>query len=128
MVRQDLDKEIRETDRSTLYKNLFGDHLSKVRKSLMISSLGSQPPEKWMTIPDMGYLIVNQYNVVLVILGNLCMTFFLMTSPLPPSVSIFCIGFANKDHKVQVIKYYVKFITYVDININVCVIFLIMQK
>lgn len=59
-----------------------------------------------MTIPDMGYLIENQCNVAPVILGNPCMNLFPMTSPLPPFVSIYCIGFINKDHKVQVIKYY----------------------
>ncbi|KAI5386240.1 hypothetical protein KIW84_072690 [Lathyrus oleraceus] len=68
----------------------------------MIESFGSQPPEKWMSLPDMGYLIANRYNVVLVCLGNPCMTFFPMTSSHSPNVSIYCIGFVNRNHWVQV--------------------------
>ncbi|KAI5396348.1 hypothetical protein KIW84_062523, partial [Lathyrus oleraceus] len=71
-------------------------------ESLMIESFGSQPPEKWMSLPDMGYLIANRYNVVLVCLGNQCMTFFPMTSSHSPNVSIYCIGFVNRNHWVQV--------------------------
>ncbi|KAI5419464.1 hypothetical protein KIW84_043584 [Lathyrus oleraceus] len=73
-----------------------------VRESLMIESFGSQPPEKWMSLPDMGYLIANRYNVVLVCLGNPCITFFPMTSSHSPNVSIYCIGFVNQNHWVQV--------------------------
>ncbi|KAI5385413.1 hypothetical protein KIW84_072129 [Lathyrus oleraceus] len=60
------------------------------------------PPEKWMSLPDMGYLIANRYNVVLVCLGNPCITFFPMTSSHSPNVSICCIGFVNQNHWVQV--------------------------
>ncbi|KAI5448433.1 hypothetical protein KIW84_015738 [Lathyrus oleraceus] len=73
-----------------------------VGESLMIESFGSQPPEKWMSLPDMGYLIANRYNVVLVCLGNPCITFFPMTSSHSPNVSIYCIGFVNQNHWVQV--------------------------
>ncbi|KAI5442679.1 hypothetical protein KIW84_011641 [Lathyrus oleraceus] len=75
---------------------------SDVRESLMIESYGSQPPEKWMSLPDMGYLIANRYNVVLVCLGNPCITFFPMTSSHSSNVSIYCIGFVNHNHWVQV--------------------------
>ncbi|KAI5395777.1 hypothetical protein KIW84_062092 [Lathyrus oleraceus] len=102
MVRRELGLEIIDKDRSTLYDKLFFNRLSEVRESLMIESFGSQPPEKWLTLPNMGYLIANRYNVVLVCLGNLCMTFFLMTSSHSPNVSIYCIGFVNQNHWVQV--------------------------
>ncbi|KAI5430110.1 hypothetical protein KIW84_034618 [Lathyrus oleraceus] len=102
MVRRELGLELIDKDRSTLYDKLFSNRLSVVRESLMIESFGSQPPEKWMSLPDMGYLIVNRYNVVLVCLGNPCMTFFPMTSTHSPNVSIYCIGFVNRNHWVQV--------------------------
>ncbi|KAI5417739.1 hypothetical protein KIW84_042378 [Lathyrus oleraceus] len=98
MVRRELGLEIIDKDRSTLYDKLFSNRLSEVREPLMIESFGSQPPEKWLTLPDMGYLIANRYNVVLVCLGNPCMTFFLMTSSHSPNVSIYCIGFVNHNH------------------------------
>ncbi|KAI5419423.1 hypothetical protein KIW84_043556 [Lathyrus oleraceus] len=53
-------------------------------------------------IGDMGYLIENLYNVVLVCLDNPCMTFFPMTSSHSPNVSIYCIGFVNQNHWVRV--------------------------
>ncbi|KAI5384533.1 hypothetical protein KIW84_071509 [Lathyrus oleraceus] len=102
MVRRELGLEIIDKDKSTLYDKLFSNWLSEVRESLMIESFGSQPPEKWLTLPDMGYLIANRYNVVLVYLGNSCMTFFPMTSSHSPNVSIYCIGFINQNHWVQV--------------------------
>ncbi|KAI5400827.1 hypothetical protein KIW84_065620 [Lathyrus oleraceus] len=102
MVRRELGLELIDKDRSTLYDKLFSNRLSVVRESLMIESFGSQPPEKWMSLPDMGYLIANRYNVVLVCLGNPCMTFFPMTSSHSPNVSIYCIGFVNRNHWVQV--------------------------
>ncbi|KAI5414621.1 hypothetical protein KIW84_040197 [Lathyrus oleraceus] len=45
---------------------------------------------------------VVRYNVVLVCLGNPCLTFFPMTSSHSPNVSIYCIGFVNQNHWVQV--------------------------
>ncbi|KAI5406653.1 hypothetical protein KIW84_053115 [Lathyrus oleraceus] len=102
MVRRELGLEIIDKDRSTLYDKLFSNRLSEVRESLMIESFGSQPPEKWLSLPDMGYLIANHYNVVLVCLGNPCMTFFPMTSSHSPNVSIYCIGFVKHNHWVQV--------------------------
>lgn len=44
MVRRDLENEIKGS-KSSLYEKLFGSRLSEVTESLMISSLGSQPPE-----------------------------------------------------------------------------------
>ncbi|KAI5435977.1 hypothetical protein KIW84_022415 [Lathyrus oleraceus] len=102
MVRRELGLKIIDKDRSTLYDKLFSNRLSEVRESLMIESFGSQPPEKWLTLSDMGYLIANLYNVVLVCLGNPCMTFFPMRSSHLPNVSIYCIVFVNQNHWVQV--------------------------
>ncbi|CAK8533253.1 unnamed protein product [Lathyrus sativus] len=68
----------------------------------MIEEFGPQPPHKWLTLPDMGYMIANRYNIVLVCLGIECWTFFPMTSSFSPNVAIYCIGFVNRNHWVQV--------------------------
>ncbi|CAK8563296.1 unnamed protein product [Lathyrus sativus] len=49
----------------------------------MIEEFGPRPPHKWLTLLDMGYVIANRYNV-------------------SPNVSIYCIGFINRNHWVQV--------------------------
>ncbi|CAK8564412.1 unnamed protein product [Lathyrus sativus] len=69
MVHRDLGLEIIHNERSSLYANLFTDQLPVVKESLMIEEFGPQPPHKWLTLPDMGYVIVNRYNDVLVCLG-----------------------------------------------------------
>ncbi|CAK8534065.1 unnamed protein product [Lathyrus sativus] len=102
MVRRDLGLEIIHNERSSLYVNLFTDQLAVVRESLMIEEVGPHPSHKWLTLPDMGYVIANRYNVVLVCLGIECWTFFPMTSSFSLNVAIYCIGFVNRNHWVQV--------------------------
>ncbi|XP_058742676.1 uncharacterized protein LOC131615215 [Vicia villosa] len=102
IVRRDLDMEIRDKYMKGFYERLFGDQLSEVRNGLMIDNIGFQPPEKWLTLPDMGYLIVNRYNVILVHLGNLCLTLFPMTTPHSSTASIYYIRLVNNDRWIQV--------------------------
>ncbi|CAK8538509.1 unnamed protein product [Lathyrus sativus] len=102
MVRRDLGLEIIHNETSSLYANLFTDLLAVVREYLMIEEFGPQPPHKWLTLPDMGYVITNCYNIVLVCLGIECWTFFPMTTSFSPNVAIYCIGFVNRNHWVQV--------------------------
>lgn len=71
MVRRDLELEIIDKERSSLYDRLFCNRLAEARESLMIESFGPQPPQKWLTLPDMGYLIMNHYNVVLVFVNQM---------------------------------------------------------
>ncbi|CAK8575028.1 unnamed protein product [Lathyrus sativus] len=101
IVHRDLGLEIIHKERSSLYDNLFGNRLTEVKEYLMIEAFDPQPLQKWLTLPDMSHLIANRYNVVLVCLGNSCMTFFPMTSSYSPNVSIYCIGFVNQNHWVQ---------------------------
>ncbi|CAK8573478.1 unnamed protein product [Lathyrus sativus] len=68
----------------------------------MIEAFGPQPPHKWLTLPDMGYVIANHYNVVLVCLGFECCTFFPMITSFSPNASFYCIAFVNTNHWVQV--------------------------
>lgn len=64
----------------------------------MISCLDPQPQEKCMNLPDMGYVIANKYNIILVCLGYPSMTIFPMTSSHSPNVYVYCIGFINQNH------------------------------
>jgi len=99
IVRRELDNEMRAN--TSLYEKLFGNCLQQVRDSLKISGLGFQPKERWLTIPHMGYVIANRYNVILVTLGRPSKTFFPMRTSHFSAVRFFCIGFV-KDHWVQV--------------------------
>ncbi|XP_058727098.1 PKS-NRPS hybrid synthetase cheA-like [Vicia villosa] len=81
---------------------LFGLSLSEVRNGLLIDHVGFQPPEKWLTLPEMGYLIANRYNIILVLLGNPCLTFFPMTTTFSPSAPTYCIGLVNRNHYLRV--------------------------
>ncbi|KAL5194799.1 hypothetical protein HKD37_20G056800 [Glycine soja] len=67
---------------------------------------GSVPYEKWMTIPDIGYVIASQYNIVLVHLSRLqSWTFFLLRRLMPTKPSLISIGLVNENYFVQYIIY-----------------------
>ncbi|XP_073221248.1 uncharacterized protein [Cicer arietinum] len=77
LVRKRLDQEI--VSHVTPYDRLFTGRIKEVRDSLMISDLGVQPMDKWLSIPDMSYVIATTYNIILVTFGlTFSMTFFPM--------------------------------------------------
>ncbi|XP_012568202.1 uncharacterized protein [Cicer arietinum] len=102
LVRKRLDQEI--VSHVTPYDRLFTERIKEVRDSLMISGLGVQPMDKWLSIPDMGYVIVTSYNIILVTFGlTFSMTFFPMRGSHSGSTKndrICCIGFVNGNHWV----------------------------
>nr|XP_027189376.1 uncharacterized protein LOC105851939 [Cicer arietinum] len=104
LVRSQLDKEIGL--HKDVYSNVFDDNVESVRNSLKISKLGAQGKDKWMSLPDLGYVIATLYNVILVSLSrNLNMTFFpLNKSPSKETFgqSLLAIGFVNENHWVQI--------------------------
>ncbi len=108
IVRQDLEKEIRM--HYDLYSQLFGDQYQALRESLL-GVTGSCFRDKWMTLPDMGYVIATKYKLVLVSLNpcsQTCWTFFPLRGtchPTQPNNALICIGFVNKNHWVQVIYF-----------------------
>jgi alpha-glucosidase len=93
IVRRELDNELRNN--ISLYEKLFGEGLKVVRDSLLMS-------DGWFTIPAMGYLVANRYNVILVTLGKPSTTFCPMMTSHSSSSRFFCIGFVNGNHWVQV--------------------------
>ncbi|XP_004516432.1 uncharacterized protein [Cicer arietinum] len=102
LVRKRLDQEI--VSHVTPYDRLFTGRIKEVRDSLMISGLGVQPMDKWLSIPDMGYVIATAYNIILVTFGlTFSMTFFPMRGSHSGSTKndcICCIGFVNGNHWV----------------------------
>ncbi|CAJ2651207.1 unnamed protein product [Trifolium pratense] len=92
IVRRELDEELRNNN--NLYEKLFRQDLQVVRDSLVAT--------RWFTIPDMGYLVANRYNVILVTLGKPSKTFFPMMTSYSSSARFFCIGFVNGNHWVPV--------------------------
>ena len=62
--------------------------------------------DKWMTIPDMGYVIANRYNVIVVCLSlKQSLTIFPLRSQPPTNFNhhrIICIGHVHGNHFVQV--------------------------
>ncbi|XP_073227028.1 uncharacterized protein [Cicer arietinum] len=99
LVRTQLDKEIRL--HQDLNANVFDDSVESVRNSLKISELGAQEKDKWMCIPDLGYVIATLYNVILVSLSrNLNMTFFPLNKA-PSKECILAIGFVNENRWIK---------------------------
>jgi hypothetical protein len=93
IVRRELDNELRNN--ISLYEKLFGEGLKVVRDSLLMS-------DRWFTIPTMGYLVANRYNVILVTLGKPSTTFCPMMTSHSSSSRFFCIGFVDGNHWVRV--------------------------
>ncbi|XP_073222592.1 uncharacterized protein [Cicer arietinum] len=100
LVRTQLDKEIRL--HQDLYANVFDDSVESVRNSLNISGLGAQGQDKWMCLPDLGYVIATRYNIILVSLSrNLNMTFFPLNKTPPSKERLLAIGFVNENHWIK---------------------------
>ncbi|XP_050902765.1 uncharacterized protein LOC127115212 [Lathyrus oleraceus] len=78
----------------------------KFRNVLRVEHFGVQDIDKWMTIPDIGYLISCRYNIVFVSLSKrFNITFFPLTLAPPMYTSkhkIIDIGFVNNNHWVQI--------------------------
>ncbi|XP_045802821.1 uncharacterized protein LOC123896485 [Trifolium pratense] len=79
IVRRELHEEL--TNNNSLYEKLFRQGLQGVRDSLV--------GNRWFTVPAMGYLVANRYNVILVMLGKPSQTFFPMMTSYSSSARFF---------------------------------------
>ena len=67
--------------------------------------------DKWMSLPEMGYVIATKYRLVLVSLTlspYTCFTFFPLKGTCPPTqsaVTLIAIGFVNSKHWVYVLAF-----------------------
>ncbi|XP_047155305.1 uncharacterized protein LOC124826518 [Vigna umbellata] len=90
------------------YGSLVGgyDRLEELRNSLLVQSLSAANMNKWMTLPDIGYAIVNRYNVILVCLSySQNYTIFPLRFTPPSDITqhrLICIGHVHGCHFVQV--------------------------
>ncbi|XP_004511202.1 uncharacterized protein [Cicer arietinum] len=104
LVRTQLDKEINL--HQDIYSNVFDNSVESMQNSLKISGMGPQEKDKWMIMPDLGYVIATRYSVILVSLSrNLNMTLFLLNKAPPQDsslISLLAIGFVNESHWVQI--------------------------
>ncbi|KAI4357667.1 hypothetical protein L6164_001601 [Bauhinia variegata] len=104
-VRLDLIKEIKTWHAD--YVQIFGskERVQELVNSLYVDNLSFAPCDKWMTIPDMGYVIASRYNVVLVYLSiSGSMTFLPLRGPpvSPSNQRLISIGFLPNSHFVPV--------------------------
>jgi len=63
--------------------------------------LGNAPQGKWMTMPDMGFLIAQKINQTVVVLsiGKSETYFPLCGPPPPPSIDpLMCLAYVNDNH------------------------------
>ncbi|XP_050875849.1 uncharacterized protein LOC127079505 [Lathyrus oleraceus] len=104
LIQMHLDIEVYQHHQ--LYFNLFYETVPEVRSAFLVDGFGVHGREKWMMIPDMGYLIASIYNVIPLSLStNLDITFFpLVIVPCISSSShkMIALGFVNNNHWVQV--------------------------
>ena len=107
-----------------LKKSLLVDHMSMVRMAktlsfvLCISPFNFVPQlnlqvgtDKWMTIPDMGYVITNQYNAILVSLSMIqSLTIFPLRTQPPSNFTQHRIITIEHVHGNQFVQVYPKYI------------------
>ncbi|XP_068504613.1 uncharacterized protein [Phaseolus vulgaris] len=106
VVRMNLLKELSEWRQE--YVQLFGgdDRYEYLKNSLLVEHMSMAGTDKWMTIPDMGYVIANRYNVILVSLSMLqSLSIFPLRTQAPSNFRqhrIIAIGHVHGNHFVQV--------------------------
>ncbi|KAJ1424222.1 Protein FAR1-RELATED SEQUENCE 6 [Sesbania bispinosa] len=103
VIRDELSREL--VHFRAQYIQLFGgvDRFNQLRMSLFVDCGKTVSVDKWMTLPDMGYVIASRYNLVLVSLSKSgSMTFFPLRGHPKSSHQITCIGYVYGNHFVQV--------------------------
>lgn len=100
-------------EHQSMYDKVFVEHgrSSVILKSLLHEDEDFAPMEKWMSMPDVGYIIATRYNVVLFSISErLTMTIPPLRGKIPPPVlrKEIAIAFVNQDHFVQVCNVYIQ--------------------
>jgi hypothetical protein len=75
------------------YKEVLG--------ALTYCGIGHAPPDKWMTTPDMGFIIARRYNHVVVLLSiekGRSETFFPLCGEPPHTERLMCMTHVNDNH------------------------------
>jgi len=75
----------------------------EVSDSLSYDGIGNAPWDKWMTMPNMGFLIAHKFNKTVVMLSigkGRPKTYFPLCGPPPPPCidQLMCLAYVNDDH------------------------------
>ncbi|KAK8946660.1 hypothetical protein KSP39_PZI007383 [Platanthera zijinensis] len=100
----DLSNELKVKE--NMYLNLFGkERWQELLYSLDCSEIPA-PPNKWMSMPDMGLVVASCYNIVFVLISKFqSLTFFPMNSPPPASQKLVAMGYIDGNHFIQLVMH-----------------------
>jgi len=77
----------------------------KVSYALSFSGIGNAPPDKWMTMPDMGFLIAQKFNHTVAVFSigkGRSETYFPLCGPPPCIDQVMCLTYVNDNHFMAV--------------------------
>jgi len=99
-----LDKELTGVENAR-YRRTINDHrrYKEVYDALSFSGIGKAPPNMWMTMPDMSFLIAQKFNQTVVVLSigkGRSETYFPLCGPPPPPCidRVMCLAYVNDNH------------------------------
>ena len=73
-----------------------------VYDALSFSGIGNAPPDMWMTMPDMGFLIAQKFNQPIVVLSiglGRSTTYFPLCGPPPTCIGrLMCLAYVDDNH------------------------------
>ncbi|MCH79777.1 FAR1-related protein [Trifolium medium] len=101
MIRLDLLTEL--VHNKARYFQLFGgkDKLDYLKDALTPAGIGDADEDKWLTMPDMGFLLAQRYKHMVVLLaGNdeYSEMYFLLEGAPPYQERLMCLGWVNENH------------------------------
>jgi len=102
MIRYQLHQEL-IGEGNARYRRMINDdkRYKDVLGALTYSGIGYAPPDKWMTMPDMGFLIAQKYNHAVVLLSTQkgrSETFFPLWGEPPLVERLMCMAHVNNNH------------------------------
>ena len=104
IIRLELLQELNSNRQS--YLQLFGSErrFKQIKHALTPAGIGLALEDKWMTFPDMGFLIAQKYKCVVLLLTRYGMseTFFPLRCAPTESDRLMCLGYVNNNHFMQV--------------------------
>jgi hypothetical protein len=103
LIRYNLYKELVGVENAR-YRRMINDdkRYKEVYNALSYSGIGNAPRDKWMTMLDMGLLIAQKFNQVVVVLSiglRRSTTYFPLCGPPPTCISrLMCLAYVNDNH------------------------------
>jgi len=86
------------------YRRMINDdrRYKEVLDALSYAGIGNAPQGKWMTMPDIGFLIAQKFNQPVVVLSiglGRSATYFPLCGPLPICIGwLMCLAYVNDNH------------------------------